>query len=225
MGCRCRRGTSKLLSSRVVTHTFQVIDIDSLIGESFDEEAPQYGVTDEVMPLINQQLHDTLLGVFGQRVDPFVHVLHWPSFLERVHEYCPRPSANTSPAASVVPHFAGSYAAGAPYNSPQPMSYANPTTLPSNSSTLQPSSSAASGSETFLTLIYAVYYASLISMIHSPNPPDLGPNNSTGTLFTALKREVSTRMSQLDGRLARTESFETLQAMIIYIVSSLLVSL
>ncbi|CAI6341917.1 unnamed protein product [Periconia digitata] len=195
----------------------EVIDIDSIIGGGASEEAQRFGAPDEAISLIDDRLHDLLLSVFSQRVDPLVHVLHWPSFLERCHEYRQRSSARTSPAATTVPNYPSAYPPGASYNSPAAIQFANPATIPSSTTSLQSTRPISPSDDTFLTLLYSVYYASLVSIVHSPNPPNLDQNNSPIALFTAIKREISTRMSRLENQISRSDSIGMLQAMILYI--------
>ncbi|PVH95492.1 hypothetical protein DM02DRAFT_148881 [Periconia macrospinosa] len=195
----------------------EVIDVDSLIGESFDEETHRYGATDDAIPLVDDRLHDVLLGVFSQRVDPLIHILHWPSFLERCHEYRRHASSHASPAMAAVSSFAGAYSTGTPYNSPPAMPYSNPAGLPANTAPLRSTPATFSTEENFLTLLYSVYFASLVSIIQSPNPPNLGQNINSVTLCASVKREVLKRISKLDNGPTRADSIDTIQAMVLYI--------
>jgi hypothetical protein len=166
-----------------------------------------------LLPLVDDQLHDILLGVFSHRVDPIIGILHWPTFLERCRVFRRR----TCPPAQVpaVPNYPSAYPPGTSYDSPHSIPFANPATMQSDS---EPPTSSTTDA-TFLTLLYSVYFASLVSIIHSPTPPELGQNVNPVTLWNAFKREVTTRISKLDGKLARAESIEMLQAMVLYMVS------
>ncbi|KAF2645722.1 hypothetical protein P280DRAFT_128144 [Massarina eburnea CBS 473.64] len=144
-----------------------------------------------------------------------IRILHWPSFLDRCRAF--RKSTAADAQETSVSNFPSAYATGSAYDSRQSIPFAHPTILPSDSGKMQTNVTVPPSDAAFGTLLYSVYFASLVSIIHSPNPPDLDQNVNAGTLWATFKSEVTTRISKLDGKLARADSIEMLQAMILYI--------
>ncbi|KAJ4301083.1 hypothetical protein N0V90_003173 [Kalmusia sp. IMI 367209] len=89
--------------------------------------------------------------------------------------------------------------------------------------TLQSSSvgndkSTAIGSDrAFATLLCAVYYASIISIVHGPNPSDLAQSINAVGLWSALRREMTSRLNIMDESFVQAASMEFLQAMVLYL--------
>lgn len=169
------------------------------------------------LSLPDDQLHDTLLSIFRHRVDPLVRVLHWPSFVEKSRAFRRR----TQPETESSPHLqysSGYYSAAGFDASPQRM-YPNPSILSSQGqSPYAESSPAVSIDPSFVGLLYAVYYAAVVSVIDSPNPPSLGDNINAFDLSTTFKREIGIRVMAPAAGVARTQSIELLQAMVITLV-------
>lgn len=164
-------------------------------------QSTRESVHENVMPMVDDRLHEILLGVYGQRVDPIVRVLHWPTFLEKCRIF--RQGSN----------YPGAYAEASPTTT-----FANPASvLPQRGAHPKRSIESASIGSTFVAVLYSVYFAAMASICHSANPPDLGNVNSI-TLWSTFQKEVSTRIGVADGKYVRTESVEMLQAMVLYMV-------
>jgi hypothetical protein len=193
----------------------QIIRLDSVFGESPVEHGGQGNrdsVHEDVLPMVDDRLHEILLGVYGQRIDPIVRVLHWPSFLEKCRIFRQGTLAHVQTTAT--PNYPGAYAQTSPVTT-----YTNPTNLlpqrSTDSKSLMESSSIGSA---FVALLYSVYCAAMASICHSTNQPDLGQNINPVTLWSTFQKEVSSRITLVDGKYVRTESVEMLQAIVLYMV-------
>lgn len=145
--------------------------------------------------LIDEHLHGILLGIYSNRVDPIVRVLHWPSFLERCNAF-----RQGTPVRIQATSYPTAFSSGASFDALQP---------PASAST----------DATFSALLHSVYYAALASIIHCSNPPDLGQNVNALSLWSTFRRETYVRCScSAGGRPAQVESLEMLQALVLYLV-------
>jgi hypothetical protein len=162
--------------------------------------------------MVDERLHEILLGVYSERVDPIVRVLHWPTFLERsrIFRQGTLGHAQTTGASS----YSGAYPQASPV-----ATFANPAALLSQRTT-QSKGSVGSGSigSAFVALLYSVYFAAMASICHSPNQPDLGQNVNSITLWSTFRKEVSNRIGLADGKYVRSDSVEMLQAMVLHMV-------
>lgn len=168
-------------------------------------------------PLPGDQLHEKLLGIFSHHVDPMIRLIHWPSFLERSRSFRQRRAshARTSP----ISPYPNAYFSGAPFDASQPVVFPNPPVVPSQSQSIHPRPIAATSSDSaFLGLLYSVYYAAVISVMDSPNPPDLGQSFTAFDLATTFKREITSRVLSLNESVASSESLEMLQALVLSLV-------
>jgi hypothetical protein len=156
-----------------------------------------------------------LINLFRSRVDPLVRILHWPSFLEQYRSFRQRLDLQSD--SSEDAQFPRTFYAGAESKAPLATLYSNLSgaAVPAQKSAF----SAAVFDMSFGGLLFAVYYAALVSVIHDPNPPDLGCNIDPITLAATFKREVFTRVSALDNG-AATPSMVLLQGMTISLVST-----
>ncbi|KAH7132193.1 fungal-specific transcription factor domain-containing protein [Dendryphion nanum] len=152
--------------------------------------------------LLDEQLHETLLSIFRHRVDPLVRVLHWPSFIERARLYRHPASPQTHQTGS--DQFAGPYFTENQFNTPR-QNGMQPPGPPHNQQTNQH----------FVALLYTVYYAAIVAIIDSPNPPELGQDISV--FNHSFKREVMNRVLSLDKRVKLPESLQILQAMVLWL--------
>jgi hypothetical protein len=62
--------------------------------------------------MVDDRLHEILLGVYGQRVDPIVRILHWPTFLESCRMF--RQGTLPRVQATLAPSYPNSYAGSSP---------------------------------------------------------------------------------------------------------------
>ncbi|KAF2205672.1 hypothetical protein GQ43DRAFT_436806 [Delitschia confertaspora ATCC 74209] len=162
------------------------------------------GQPERVLPLPNHELSTTLIQLFAQRVDPMIRLLHLPSFLNRLHTYqsqSMQPSQqmqyqNSFKDSSFHSPHAGAYQTHSPHlpvqRAPRPVN------------------------REFETLLFAVYYAAITSIIADPNGPYLGKDVDVHALAAAFKREVSLRLALLDDvELIRNGTLEILQASVL----------
>jgi hypothetical protein len=169
-------------------------------------------VHENVMPMVDDRLHEILLGVYGQRVDPIVRVLHWPTFLEKCRIF--RQGALAHVQTTAASNYTGAYVEASPATT-----FANPASLlPQRGAHSKSSIESASIGSTFVAVLYSVYSAAMASICHSANPPDLGQNVNSITLWSTFQKEVSMRIGLADGKYVQTESVEMLQAMVLYMV-------
>ncbi|KAF2876440.1 hypothetical protein BDV95DRAFT_602419 [Massariosphaeria phaeospora] len=169
---------------------------------------------EQAPPFLDDQVHDLLLTLFSHRVDPLIRVLHWPSFIERVNEYRRRTTSTmrTSPGSQ----FSNAYYSVPSFDPSQQGIYPNPPTVRSRDQPgYGPSRSIVSSEPAFVTLLHTVYYAAIVSVIESPNPPDLGQNIDIMSLAQTYKRVVANRVLALGGNALRYGSLEALQAMVL----------
>ena len=163
--------------------------------------------------MIDDRLHETLLEAFSHRVDPIVRVLHWPSFQEKCIAF--RQRRRSQMHLSTGSSYTGAYVQEAQYSAPQRSPY--PTSPISAMGTEKKSTT---GSDrAFSTLLCAVYYASIISIVHGPNACDLAQNINAVGLWSSLRREMTSRLNIMDETFVQAASMELLQAMVLYLVS------
>lgn len=165
------------------------------------------------LSLPDDSLHETLLNTFRCHVDPLVRLLHWPSFLEQCQIFRQRtasPAEERSNSQYSSPFFPSAQFETAP----QTM-YSNPRIVPSQN----PTSRTKSPDPAFIGLLYSVYYAAIVSIVHGPSPQDLGSNINPFSLMATFKGEVAKRVLALDGSVARPQSLQALQAMTLALVS------
>jgi hypothetical protein len=176
--------------------------------------------SESALPAIDDQLHNTLLENYFRNVDPIVRVLHWPSFAEKCRVLRQGPPSQRL--TQISRGHTSAYISGSSANSRQSTPCSSSTDVPpparppeSHSSLYMPPSSS------FVALLFSIYYASVSSIIHSPNPPDLGSGVDTVALWSAFRKEAFVRSSTLDSKFVRSSSIELLQAMVIFMVSFL----
>lgn len=172
-----------------------------------------------VAPFPDEQLHDTLLGIFRQRVDPLVRIMHWPTFLEHARAFRRRKLGQIH--GSPGGQYTTSFFPDRPYNEIQQALYPPPTVQSQNPGPYPASASFSGDDASFTALLFSVYYAATVSVVDSPNPPDLGQNISVLSLASSFKSEVMNRAMSLNEGIARSGSLQMLQAMVLYLVSSI----
>ena len=186
--------------------------MDTIMGASFRHtgghanNAPQDG-----SPLLDDHLHDTLLGVFSHQVNPLVRIIHWPSFVEQARAL--RHSRKSQVYPSTVSQYSESYFSAPPFDAAQQGIYPDPSMVSSPGQTIHSRSDSA-----FLALLYSVYYAATLAIMDSSTAPDLGNNITAFDLATTFKQEISTRISALNEDIADSESLEMLQALVLNLV-------
>lgn len=169
--------------------------------------------TEETLRMIDDRLHDTLLEAFSHRVDPIVRVLHWPSFQEKCIQF--RQRRRSQMQLSTGSSYTGAYVQETQFSAPQPSPFST-SGIPAMGSEKK----GITGSDrAFSTLLCAVYYASIISIVHGPNPSDLAQNINAVGLWSSLRREMTSRLNIMDETFVQAASIEFLQAMVIYLVS------
>jgi hypothetical protein len=162
--------------------------------------------------LPDDRLHETLLNTFRQRVDPLVRLLHWPSFLEQCHAV--RQGTVSQNEESSNTQYPSNFFPSTQFDTAQQTLYSNTRIVPSQN----PSSRTMSPDPAFIGLLYSVYYAAVVSVIHGPNPPDLGNNVNPFSLMATFKGEVTKRVLALDGNASEPQSLQSLQAMTLALV-------
>ncbi|KAF2113072.1 fungal-specific transcription factor domain-containing protein [Lophiotrema nucula] len=207
----------------------EVADIRTLLGDNdsaaFESASEPAGPSpldssssesEMELPLPNDQLHETLLSLYSHRVDSLVRVLHWPSFVEQSRAFRRRKAAKLHAPEGTT--FSNTYYADPSFDPSQQGMYSTTPIVPSQSSEqLSNTRSLAAFDLGFTALLYSVYYAAVVSVIDSPNPPDLGRNINAFSLAATFKREVTNRVMSLDAKVARSESLEMLQAMVLHL--------
>ncbi|KAF9730618.1 hypothetical protein PMIN04_010229 [Paraphaeosphaeria minitans] len=172
--------------------------------------------TEETLRMIDDQLHEILLETFSHRVDPIVRVLHWPSLQEKGSIF--RQRRRSQMHMPVGAAYTGAYVQD-PHYSAQQISPFTGSTIP----TIQgPNLSGDKQSNTsfdraFATLLCTVYYASIISIIHGPNPSDHSQSFNAVVLWSSLRRELTSRLNIMDESFVQAASMELLQAMVLYL--------
>lgn len=184
---------------------------DTVIEESLG------AATEEILRMIDDRLHETLLEAFSHRVDPIVRVLHWPSF----HDKCAvfRRRRRTQMQMSAGSSYTNAYVQDPHYSAPAPSSFADPGIPSLQGPTVGANKhSSRSFDRAFATLLCSVYYASIISIVHGPNPSDLAQSINAIGLWSALRREMTSRLNIMDESFVQAASMELLQAMVLYLV-------
>ncbi|KAF1996052.1 hypothetical protein P154DRAFT_328190 [Amniculicola lignicola CBS 123094] len=188
-----------------------LVDITKVLGgdhSSVVDLPPTPGDHDQSSLMIDDHLHELLLSIFSHRVDPLIRLLHWPSFLQRCHIF--RRASSSQVHQSPNPQFSNPYYSGASFNT-------SPQTVYSRSSESAYSGAIQGDSSdyTFKALLSSVYYAAIVAVIDSPNPPELGHNINAFRLAATFKKEVSIRA--LDCKDVNClGSLEMLQAIVLY---------
>lgn len=170
--------------------------------------------------MIDDRLHETLLEAFSHRVDPIVRVLHWPSFQEKCSTF--RRRRRSQMQIPVGAAYTGAYVQDPHYSAQQTSPFSSSAIPTIQGPTLggdkQPSTNF---DRAFATLLCTVYYASIISIIHGPNPSDLAQSINAVGLWSSLRREMTSRLNIMDESFVQATSMELLQAMVLYLVSDL----
>lgn len=162
--------------------------------------------------MIDDRLHETLLEAFGHRVDPIVRVLHWPSFQEKCIMF--RQKRRSQMQMSTNPAYTGAYVQDPQFPTSQPTQYTAPAVGPLGGEKKE----TASSDRAFSTLLCAVYYAAIISIVHGPNPSDLAQSINAVGLWSSLRREMTSRLNIMDETFVQAASMDLLQAMVLYLV-------
>ncbi|KAF2750005.1 hypothetical protein M011DRAFT_285979 [Sporormia fimetaria CBS 119925] len=148
---------------------------------------------DPRLTLPDEALHDALLQVFRSRVDPLVHVLHWPTFSAKCKAFR-GPLAAQDHVLSERRFMASSYADKVPQ---EQLHESVPLPLRVDS---------------FSALLCAVYYSALLTLTENPHPVDFRLHIDVQGLLAIFRREVQTRLFNVRGEHS-ISSLETLQAM------------
>lgn len=193
----------------------QVVQLEALLGDATLETSAQSSSSTfhrDILPMVDERMHDVLLRVYAQRVDPIVRILHWPSFLEKSRSFRERTLVHIQTATN--PTYA------AVYGEPTPTAaFTSPAAGLAQHGMPAKGSATLSGSESaFGALLSSVYFAALTSVQHGPHLPELGPCADSVALWSALKKDVSNRTGLLGGHFVQTESVDMLQAMVLFMV-------
>jgi hypothetical protein len=184
----------------------------SLSGSS--QEAMPNEINDVSQP--NDQLHDILLNIFRQRVDPLLRLIHWPKFLETCRDYRRKSASQVSTRST--PQYAGGFYPDASFD-PSGQLYTQATVMQAQNPGLYTAiPESASSNAAFSALLYSIYYAAIISIIDNPRPPDLGPDINVFNMEAVFRKEVTTRVIRSHEGFAKTASMEMLQAMVLNLV-------
>jgi len=197
----------------------QILPVNTLLHQSPEESSADEfldGTKDGALYLVDDQIHETLLETFSQRVDPIIRVLHWPSFVERCNAFRNgRPQVEISSGSS----FPSAYAQNSSFDPSQALPFPGP-----------PIAAAPQGAagrykhnptltdHALSTLLCSVYYAAISSIIHGPNPSELNHINVVN-IWSAMKKELTSRLNIMDDSFAHSASIELLQATILFLVS------
>ncbi|PSN65346.1 hypothetical protein BS50DRAFT_589758 [Corynespora cassiicola Philippines] len=156
--------------------------------------------------LPNEELHETLLLLFSTRVDPFVRVLHWPSFAGKSAVLRSKTQKRSL-------HQGGAYMGTYFPALPQSGRYRSPRVGPTSTEAAStgPRISNPAHNSAFLALLYAVYFAAVISVVDGPNPHELR-NYSAFELLATFEREIKKRVVYPDEDLVHLDSIEFIQA-------------
>jgi hypothetical protein len=165
--------------------------------------------------MVDDQLHEILLGIYGQRVDPIVRILHWPTFLERCRMF--RQATLSRVQASGASNYPGVYTE----SSPVPTFANQANLLPQHGISSKSPPESASIGPAFVALLYSVYFAAMTAIQHSANVPDFGSNVDPVSLCCTFRKDVSARIGLEQGKNVRIESVEMLQAIVVFMVSFL----
>jgi hypothetical protein len=192
--------------------------VNPVVTEAFSQESLG-PATEETLRMIDDQLHETLLEAFSHRVDPIVRVLHWPSFQEKCDIFRQgRRSQMQIPAAT---SYTRAYVQDTHYSAQQTSPFTGSTIPNIQGPTLGgDKQSNTSFDRAFATLLCTVYYASIISIVHGPNPSDLAQSINAVGLWSSLRREMTSRLNIMDESFVQAASMELLQAMVLYLVSN-----
>lgn len=186
--------------------------MDTILGGSLRHAGGHANnVPQDGSPLLDDHLHDTLLGVFSHEVDPLIRIIHWPSFVEQARAL--RHSRKSQVCPPTVSQYSENYFSAPPFDAAQQGIYLEPSMVPSQGQTIHSRSDSA-----FLALLYSVYHAATLAIMDSSTAPDLGNSITAFDLATTVKEEISTRISALNENIADSESLEMLQALVLNLV-------
>lgn len=167
--------------------------------------------------MIDDQLHETLLEAFSHRVDPIVRVMHWPSFQEKCSIFRRRRRSQIQMPVGAA--YSGAYIQDQHYSAQQTSPFPGAAIPAIQGPTLSGDRQSGTNFErAFATLLCTVYYASIISIIHGPNPSDLAQSINAVGLWSSLRREITSRLNIMDESFVQAASLELLQAMVLYLV-------
>lgn len=208
------------------SNLYQLADVETLLGSGYHDSSTTEGSSPGAytnqyprMSLPDDGLHDILLNIFRDRVDPMIRILHWPSFLEECRHF--RQNKSSQAEGSTNLQYSRSYYSGTVFDASQQEPYQNPSVVGSSAQRLYSSTyTAARTSAAFASLLYSVYYAAVISVIESPNLPDLGSSINAFNLAATFKREINNQVVGLGG-VAVEPSLQRLQGMVLALVSNL----
>lgn len=183
------------------------------------DSSPTSSSTDQsqAFHFLDDSLHETLLNIFRHRVDPLVRILHWPSFLEQYRSLRRRRTSHAQ--GSPNPQYSGNYYPATGFEPTEQRLYSGHPIVPTQGQRPYPDLPADTMHDiAFMGLLYAVYYAAVVSILDSPNQPDLGQNLSAFNLASTFRQEVTTRVFTFDETTARVQSIQILQAMVLALV-------
>lgn len=167
--------------------------------------------------MIDDRLHETLLEAFSHRVDPIVRILHWPSFQEKCASF--RRSRHAKMQISRDPSYTGTFVQEPQFTATQTSPFPDSAISTLHSPQLGNNKPMSTSSDrAFGTLLCSVYYASIISIVHGPNPSDLAQSINAVGLWSALRREMTSRLNIMDESFVQAASVDFLQAMVLYLV-------
>lgn len=182
-------------------------------------ELPQSASTsnqDPRLSLPDSQLHDTLLNIYRNRVDPLVRILHWPTFLEQSKAF--RQGVENPTEGASNPQYSSNYFLTPGYTAQQGYYSNMPITSSQGENIYAEAVALARTDGAFVGLLYTVYYSAVISMIDAPTPPELGTRMDLFELARAFKKEIGARVMTND-RVDSRSTIPLLQAMVLALVS------
>jgi hypothetical protein len=147
-------------------------------------------------------------------VDPLIRLLHWPSFLEQSHAFRQAVLAQNLELAE-TPFQRSSYPESG-YGPQQQPHYQRVPMVPSQRSLPRTQAHKISSYSDFAGLLYAVYYAAVVSLLEDPSQPQLGTNINNYNLARTYKREATSRVAPTGTSV--NGSLESLQAMVLMLV-------
>lgn len=166
---------------------------------------------DPRLSLPDDHLHEILLSVFRTGVDPLVRLLHWPSFLLQCQSF--RQRMVSQPDGSSNAHH---YRRDTGFDAARSGEYHVPSAVSAQGQPIHSRASrAVSDDQAFGGLLYSVYYAAVMSVVDSPNPPELGSGINAFNLVSSFKREIDIRVMALDVK----PSIQLLQGLVLVLVS------
>lgn len=174
----------------------------------------------------DERLHETLLRVFHDHVDPLIRLLHWPSFEKQCRAFWKRRSLHIPVHAqlrmSPGPQYSTNYFPRPSYETPQTQLYPGPPDeQPQSQASYENISDTAEFDTAFMAVLYSIYYAAAVSLLDNRNPPDLGRNIDAINLVAIFKREITNHVIPLNDGILNAGSLPILQAIVLYLVSSI----